>query len=330
MKKMMKSTLVLFLALICILASLPAFAEETVESPFSIFVYDLPKGIKKPNEQAGTVTEEHYTTYQYDDNGNPGEPIDAILYVYTPYNYSPDKEYNVLYLMHGGGEQVGFWFGAGEYAKGGPRFNKAQATTAVNLIDNKIANGECGELIVVTPTFNNNGTSNFKYELRNDVIPAVEAKYATFAHKDVSSESLKASRDHRAFAGFSAGSVTTIESAWNGNFDYFAYIGNLSGMDPYNTGLVETILAKMSEGGEYADCKMKYWYNGDGTEDIAVEDHLRNYTKMLELGGDLWQEGEHYENGDNCVMVNKPGKKHNHANWMIDLYNMLNVFFKVN
>ena len=181
-----------------------------------------------------------------------------------------------------------------------------------------------------TPTFNNNGTSNFKYELRNDVIPAVEAKYATFAHKDVSSESLKASRDHRAFAGFSAGSVTTIESAWNGNFDYFAYIGNLSGMDPYNTGLVETILAKMSEGGEYADCKMKYWYNGDGTEDIAVEDHLRNYTKMLELGGDLWQEGEHYENGDNCVMVNKPGKKHNHANWMIDLYNMLNVFFKVN
>ena len=327
----MKRILALALTLICILTAVPfALAEETAESPYSIFVYDLPKGIKKPNEQAGTVTEEHYSTFVYDDNGNPGEPVDAVLYVYTPYGYDPAKQYNVLYLMHGGGEQVGFWFGVGDYAKGGPLYNKAQATTAVNLIDNRIASGECEPLIVVTPSFVTNETKNFKYELRNDILPAVEAKYASFAGGDVTPEGLRASREHRAFAGFSKGSMTTIFSAWDGCFDCFAYIGNLSGMDPFDEGIVESILAKMAEGGVYAGLKMKYWYNGNGTEDTAEADHLRNYAKMLDLGGEMWQEGEHYESGDNCIMVDKPGKKHNHASWMVDLYNMLNVFFKVN
>ncbi len=327
----MKKILAVVLALLTILPLLAgaAIAEEKIESPFSIFVYDLPKGIKKPNEKAGTVTEEHYTTYIYDDAGNKGKEVEGTVYVYTPYGYDPQKAYNVLYLMHGGGEEVGFWFGQGDYAKGGPRYNRAVATTAVNIIDNKIANGECGEMIVVTPTFKHNGAKNFKYELRNDVVPAVEAKYASYAEHDVTQEGLKGSRDHRAFAGFSMGSMTTIFSAWDGCFDYFAYIGNLSGMDPYDEGIVESILAKMGKGGIYEDCRMKYWYNGDGTEDTAEPDHVRNYAKMLELGGDMWQEGEHYEQGDNCVMVDKPGKKHNHASWMIDLYNMLNVFFKV-
>ena len=332
MKHSLKAILSLSLALICLLTALPlsALGEEAAECPFSLFVYDLPKGIKKPNEQAGSVHEEHYTTYVYDEAGNPGEAVEATVYVYTPYGYDPARQYDAFYLMHGGGEQVGFWFGAGDYAKGGPLYNKAQATTAVNLIDNRIAAGECVEMIVVTPTFAVNGAENFKYELRNDLIPAVEARYSTFAGGDVSPESLRASRDHRAFAGFSMGSMTTIFSAWDGCFDYFAYIGNLSGMDPYDVGIVESILAKMGEGGVYEGLKMKYWYNGNGTEDTAEPDHLRNYAKMLELGGNIWQEGEHYEQGDNCVMVDKPGKKHNHANWMVDLYNMLSVFFKAN
>jgi hypothetical protein len=256
----------------------------------------------------------------------------------------------VLYLMHGAGEDERYWLS--EERMGKP-------TCAV--LDYMMDKGEMEPAIVVSSTVNagrepgteavhhqysdtaaqqpsevpENPTraanlSVYPIELRNDIIPLIETKYATFTKGDVSGENLQATRAHRAFAGFSMGSMTTIFSAWDGCFDYFAYIGNLSGMDPYDVGIVESILAKMGEGGVYEGLKMKYWYNGNGTEDTAEPDHLRNYAKMLELGGSIWQEGEHYEQGDNCVMVDKPGKKHNHANWMVDLYNMLSVFFKAN
>lgn len=302
------------------------------DCPFELFVYDLPSGYKKPIEQGGAVTEEHYTTYAYDNNGVPGEEIEGTLYVYTPYNYDSSKEYNVLYLMHGAGETVGFWFGVGEYAEGGERYNKAQANTAVKIIDNMIANGDCGDIIAVAVTFANNDSSDlrgFGYELRNDILPAVESKYSTYAGGDTSIEGLIASRDHRAFTGFSKGSMTALFSVWEGNFEYFAYIGNLSGMELGESSAVGPLVEMMSEGGKYADYEMKYWYNGNGTEDTAEAGHLAWYAAMLEQGGDMWQEGEDYVNGDNCIMVDKPGKRHNYANWNVDLYNILNVFFKV-
>ena len=37
-----------------------------------------------------------------------------------------------------------------------------------------------------------------------------------------------------------------------------------------------------------------------------------------------------YAGGENCIMVNKPGKGLAYNNWIVDLYNMLEVFFKVN
>ena len=77
-------TLALLLATLTLLGLVPAACAEEAESPFRTFVFDLPKGIKKACEQAGTVTREDYTTYVYDENGNPGEEIAATLYVYTP------------------------------------------------------------------------------------------------------------------------------------------------------------------------------------------------------------------------------------------------------
>ena len=104
---------------------MPAACAEEGESPFKTFVFVLPKGIKKANEQAGTVTKETYTTYVYDENGNPGEAMEATLYVYTPFGYDPGKAYNILYLMHGGGDNEGYWFGMAEYAEGGAKWSKA-------------------------------------------------------------------------------------------------------------------------------------------------------------------------------------------------------------
>ena len=85
------------------------------------------------------------------------------------------------------------------------------------IIDKAIAEGEIGPLIMVFPTYNNVSpddsadhdlavllTRNYHNELINDLIPAVESRYSTYA-ESVSDEHLKASRDHRAFGGFSMG-----------------------------------------------------------------------------------------------------------------------------
>lgn len=76
-------------------------------------------------------------------------------------------------------------------------------------------------MIVVCPTYNNESdtessdyslalelTDNYHNELINDLIPAVESTYSTYA-ADTTPDGLRESRDHRAFCGFSMGSVTT-------------------------------------------------------------------------------------------------------------------------
>lgn len=312
--------------------SAPEEVEEVEECPFERFVYDLPDGYKRPNEHAGTVIEEHYTTYTYDDNGVAGEEIESTLYVYTPYGYDETQEYNILYLMHGGGEEEGYWLGMGPYAEGGAKYSKTQQKYTTNVVDNMIANGDCGNVIIVTPTFYNNAdgmsVSRFKYELKNDIIPYVESKYATYADGDVSEENLIATRDHRAFAGFSMGSMVTSFAVWDGCLEYFAYLGNYSGMDPNEVGIVDSILEKMSAGGIYADYDIKYWFNGTGTLDSAESDHLAHYAQLLEGGADFLSEGEDYAAGNNCIMVDKPGKGHAYNGWIVDLYNSLLVFFQ--
>jgi len=340
MKHSLKAILSLSLALICLLTALPlpTLAEEAAECPYSLFVYELPKGYKKPIEQAGTVTEEHYTTYAYDEQGNPGEAMDATLYVYTPYGYDPSRQYNILYLLHGGGENEGYWFGMKEYAEGGEKYSKAQRKYTTSVLDNMIANGVCGDVIVVTPTFYNsfNATqdlSRFRYEMKNDIIPAVEAKYSTYAQGDVTPENLIASRDHRAYAGLSMGSMTGFQAIWGGCIDYFGYIGNFSawavaGDEAEVKEYAQVLLKAKTE--DFADYPIRYWYNGTGTKDMAREGHVIGYAEMLEKGGDLFREGEDYANGDNCIMVDLPGMGHAYNAWIIDLYNVLSVFFKVN
>ena len=46
-------------------------------------------------EQAGTVEKLEYTSYVYDDAGNPGEVMPKYCYVYLPYGYDPEQSYNI-------------------------------------------------------------------------------------------------------------------------------------------------------------------------------------------------------------------------------------------
>ena len=65
--------------------------------------------------------------------------VKKTAYVYLPYGYSEEKEYNILYLMHGTGDDEKYWLKTNPYNK--------------TMLDNMIADGDIEPLIVVTPTF---------------------------------------------------------------------------------------------------------------------------------------------------------------------------------
>lgn len=107
-------------------------------------------------------------------------------------------------------------------------------------MDHAIEDGKIRPLIIVLPTYNNTSpeesgsyslalqlTNNFHNELVNDLIPAVESKYSTYA-ENTTLEGLAASRDHRGFGGFSMGSVNTWRT-FQYCLDYFRYFMPMSG-----------------------------------------------------------------------------------------------------
>ncbi len=176
----------------------------------------VPDTYRTEADKQGSIVSLEYSA----DNLKNGTDIKKMN-VYLPYGYDAsdkNKKYNVLYLMHGGGENENLIFG-------GPGQNKEMK----KIIDNMIANGDIEPLIVVTPTFygGKDDTALFHEELMKNIVPLVETKYNTYAGS-ASLEDLKASREHRAFGGFSMGSVTTWYTFIH-CLDYFKYYMPLSG-----------------------------------------------------------------------------------------------------
>jgi enterochelin esterase-like enzyme len=137
------------------------------------------------------------------------------MQVYTPPGYTKDKKYPVLYLLHGIGGDETEW----------------QRFVAPNiLLDNLIADGKAKPMIIVTP----NGRAqkndraegdifaaapvfaNFENDLLEDVIPAIETRYSTYAN-----------RQNRALAGLSMGGGQSLNFGLT-HIDKFAWVGGFS------------------------------------------------------------------------------------------------------
>ena len=166
--------------------------------------HSFPEKYLDPVAHPGQVIEE-----TYDGTTGPNR-----LYVYLPYNYDENQKYNIFYLLHGGGENERTLF--------------FQDDTMMQLIfDSMIENGDMDPMIIVTPTWNQTGADKFYTEFREKVVPFVEGKYSTYA-ESTSIEDLQASRYHRAYGGFSMGSVSTWGVLCH-NLDIVAYYMPLSG-----------------------------------------------------------------------------------------------------
>jgi predicted peptidase len=183
----------------------------------------IPEEYYAPAKQQGTLVEFNYDTYESFAYEQKTRKLQKRAIVYLPHSYSGDQQYDVFYLMHGG-------WGNETTTLGTPN----NPSAFKNAIDHAIAAGKFEPLIIVCPTYNNTSLQdsasfslalelnrNYHNELLNDLIPAVESAYSTYA-KSASPDDLMASRDHRGFGGFSMGSVATWRTFQYG-LDYFRY-----------------------------------------------------------------------------------------------------------
>ena len=238
------------------------------QSTHSDFIYDpnlqyhsLPDGYLNRSANPGQVIKE---TYQ----GTTGT---NTLYVYLPVGYDESKQYNIFYLLHGGGENENTLFFQND-------------TMMQNIFDHMIENGDMEPMIVVTPTWNQTGADKFYTEFRSKVVPFVEGKYSTYA-EDTTIEGLQASRYHRAYGGFSMGSVSTWGVLCN-NLDIVAYYMPLSGdyrIDGLNSGydkakrIADAIDASGLEKDEY------YIFCATGSDDIAYPNMTPQVEEMKKM-----------------------------------------------
>ena len=140
-------------------------------------------------------------------------------------------------------------------------------------------------------------------------MPAVESTYRTYAEQPTP-EGFKASRDHRAFGGFSMGSVTTWYVFLN-NLDYFSWFIPLSG-DCWAQGMMGGMNAPEATAEALAEAiAAQGWTSEDfciyaftGTQDIAYET-LTSQMSAME-GQDVFRFGE------NTFYVLLEGGRHDH------------------
>ena len=337
----MKKMTALFLALILCLSAVSALADVYSDAGFIKKIPMKPKYTEE-RENRGAVEKITYTCHSYaEEEENPGTEkiVEKDLYVYLPYGYSADKEYNVLYLMHGAGEDERYWLSAERMGKptcavldymmdkgemepaivvaSTVNLGREPGTEAVAKQYSDMAGG--GEQYTAVPENPTRATNLAVYpkELRNDIIPLIETRYSTFAKGDVSDESLKASREHRAFAGFSMGSITT-ECVMQNCLDIISYYGNYSaGSDN------EDFFAAMASEA-FKDLPIGFWYHGEGSADFALEGHKQFCQAILERMSDRVTDGVNY------AYVEFKGGTHAYNCWLPHMYNCLKVFFKQN
>ncbi len=188
------------------------------------------------------------------------------MMVYTPPDYSKEKRYPVLYLLHGIGGDETEW----------NRFVKPGA-----LFDNLIADGKAVPMIVVMP--NGRAQPNdraegdvfrsapafaaFEKDLLGDVIPAIEARYSVIAD-----------REHRALAGLSMGGGQLLNFGL-GHLDTFAWVGGFSSAP--NTKAPDALLPDPKAAKE----KLKLLYLSCGNKDglINISQRVHAYLKANDV-----------------------------------------------
>lgn len=236
--------------LIPLLALTHASAAPTCDSIPSLYL--------TPSDQPGELKTEMYRTKNV-----RGEDINKDAFVYLPYGYSPTEKYDVLYLIHGGGE-------TGAAVMGTP----PEPSPLKYLLDNLIEHKRLNPIIVVAPTFYTDGgplggfddspdghVHGFQEELRTFLIPYIENKYSTNT-TGTSKENLAASRLHRAIGGFSMGGACT----------WYAFLENLDLISKFIPLSGDCWILGTMGGGKYPEATAKKLGENIAAQGLAPSD----------------------------------------------------------
>ena len=298
----------IFLLLLSLVGSSAAVAESASMLP------DLPD--KLPVEYKRTMKEGGGTvekiTYPSKDYTGDGAKVTKKALVYLPAGYSADQQYDLLVLCHGIGGSENEWGFLNPNCVG------------KNTVDHLIANGEIRPLIIVMP--NGRSTANFGdtsfanmqsfytfgQEIRNDLLPWMDAHYATYG---AGLDDLSASREHRYMAGLSMGGMQTINIGLCECLDLFSAFGAFSAAPTsYPAAKVASEIKK------FDNCPIRFFYNVCGIQDTtayasasgAAKDLLK-YTDQLTEDNWYWQE---------CTGT------HSFEIWNLGLFNFLRILGK--
>lgn len=281
----------------------------------------IPDSYKQPATQQGTLNKLTYQTWESFTYENHTQRLTKDAWVYLPYGYLQDQQYNIFYLSHGGWSNETTLMGTDR----NPTYFK-------NVIDHAIEDGKMQPMILVLPTYNNTSesdsgdyslalelTDQFHNELINDLIPAVESKYSTYA-KDTTLEGLKESRDHRGFGGFSMGSVNTW-CTFRYCLDYFRYFMPMSGS--YSTDGDYMAQLVKEQGYKPEDF---FIFAASGSDDFAYSSFRSQIMAMENASDNTFRFGTSESNGNLAFLV-REGYSHDATANYEYMYNGLCFFW---
>ena len=271
-------------------------------------------------EHQGRVVRVDYDSKDY---VRDSSPVIKTAYVYLPYGYDEDDtgtRYDIIYLMHGLGGRAGEYFDYGN--------NR-------NMFDQMIEKGDIPPSIIVSATFYTENSEHdfsgsirelreFHQDFANDLMPAIEGQFHTYA-MSTSKEDLVSSRDHRAFGGFSLGSVTTwMEFCYD--YDYIRYFLPMSGSCWYygsygNYYPVETsdFFEKIIEENSLNE-RGYFIYAVTGTQDV-VRDQVEIQMQEMLKRSDVFTP-------DHVLYYQKQDGRHDFEAVQEYLFNALPLFFR--
>jgi endo-1,4-beta-xylanase len=256
-------------------------------------VFELNPDIEEATpKHKGRMVRVDYTTdvYEY------GVTYPKYCNVYLPYCYDENdktRKYNVLYYQHGNTCDPEL-------------FNTPET---IKKFDNLFDSGEIEPCIIVCTTYyfdpardekerhktgivpagDNHSTgsvANFYREVIEDIIPNVEMKFNTYL-TGTSKEELIASRDHRAFSGYSRGAACTWYMFHNA-FQFFRWYAPMSCMTTAGKGIFDkTSDEEVIDYVTFAPKKFEklpffiYGTNGDPEKDVKqMHDQMKYLTKQ--------------------------------------------------
>lgn len=269
-------------------------------------IWAVPECFTVPAAQGGTVEALTYTTKAY---ATDERQVQKTAYVYLPAGYDPSMEYNILYLLHGTGDSERSWL--------------LDHPENKDMVDQLIEQNVIEPLIIVTPTFYVEDdcagnldalTYSFVKELRNDLMPAVESCYSTYA-ATADEQGFADSRDHRAFAGLSRGAVTTYHSVLCGSLDFFSWFGTFSGCRTTAEYFRQTLQSE-----QFGQYPIHCLYATSGTMDFAMPGQVQDYHTLLDMEPRLTA-------GENTAFDIFPMQSHSWTSWNLALYNFLQRIF---